>query len=72
MIEISKKIFSTFVSCVILFFPNKLFKKINTLNQINLENYNQKSMESHDKTILLFEIYSNLSGGDGEIIHPKI
>lgn len=37
MMEISKKIFSTFVSCVILFFPNKLFKKINALNQINLE-----------------------------------
>ena len=49
MAKISKKIFSVFISCLFYFSRTNCFNKINALNQINLENYNQNILESHDK-----------------------
>ena len=49
MAKISKKIFSVFISCLFYFSHTDYFNKINALNSINSENYNQDSLEFYNK-----------------------
>ena len=49
MTKIPKKIFSVFISILFYFSHLSCFNKTNALNQINLEDYNQNSLEFYNK-----------------------